>query len=228
MNVLISFEFIFVDRLSKREEVKLPSLGDVEGAAFGLARLHSLYGINTKKMIEEGVIKSHFDQGLQAESKPSVSKLSVWDISVIANQANKQGLYNTMIDMGTFAIQKHAEEEVEKSALDLFMQFQPNKTDLETFMKNGIEMHDQVLIRRGSRSNSHRTHERPIDPKLKKKKKYKKPFVLKDPLIDHQTIRKQSKEGDPEFHLKSSIQKEILCTGETFRVWQKMKRDYHV
>ncbi len=53
----------FPDKLRSREtDGKLPSPYDVEGAAFGLSRLHSLYGVDTRKMVKEGVIESNLQR----------------------------------------------------------------------------------------------------------------------------------------------------------------------
>jgi hypothetical protein len=53
----------------------LPSYRDVEGAAFGLARLHSLYGLNTDNLFDDGVISAHFNNK-DVLSKPSVMKFN--------------------------------------------------------------------------------------------------------------------------------------------------------
>ena len=47
----------YPDRLRDRENTtKLPNHHDVEGAAFGLARLHSIYGLDTDRLVEDGVV----------------------------------------------------------------------------------------------------------------------------------------------------------------------------
>ncbi len=50
----------------------------MQGAAFGLSRLHSLYGIDTQRMVNDGVIESNLQRrqvGAALASKPSVRKL---------------------------------------------------------------------------------------------------------------------------------------------------------
>ncbi len=69
---------LLTDRLRSREDRPLPSVYDVEGAAYGLSRLHSLYGVDTAKMVEDGVIESNLQRhqvGAVVTSKPSVKKL---------------------------------------------------------------------------------------------------------------------------------------------------------
>ena len=53
----------------------LPAHRDVQGAAFGIARLHSLYGINTDRMVDDGVISTHFNNR-DVLSEPSVMKFN--------------------------------------------------------------------------------------------------------------------------------------------------------
>ena len=53
----------------------LPSLRDVEGAAFGVARLHSLYSLNTDKIFDDGVIETQFNNK-NVLSEPSVLKFN--------------------------------------------------------------------------------------------------------------------------------------------------------
>lgn len=143
----ISLSLSCTDRISKREEAKLPDLKDVHGAAFGLARLHSLYDIDSKKMVEQGVIKSNFKHGIQAESKPSVKRLSAWDIDLIASEANGNGLYNTMTDLYPLALDRLEEEaRIGQAVLELFQHQSPNKTDIEKKLKTGVQMHDQILV----------------------------------------------------------------------------------
>ena len=73
------FAFVFnlnhsyLDRLRQRETAeKLPDHGDIEGAAFGLARLHSLYSLDGTKMVQEGVIAADIKNGIRATSLPSI------------------------------------------------------------------------------------------------------------------------------------------------------------
>ena len=68
----------FPDRLREREKkTKLPDNYDITGAAFGIARLHSLYHLNATEMVENGIVTSeHGKTKLNARSDPSVLKLS--------------------------------------------------------------------------------------------------------------------------------------------------------
>ena len=70
------FFHLFTETFANRTQEKLPGPHDVQGAAHGLARLQSLYSLNSEKMIEEGIIESKIKNGIQAVSKPSVMKLS--------------------------------------------------------------------------------------------------------------------------------------------------------
>ena len=57
--------------------MKLPDTYDIQGAAFGISRLHSLYKLNATEMVENGVVVSEAGKTkLNARSEPSVLKLS--------------------------------------------------------------------------------------------------------------------------------------------------------
>jgi hypothetical protein len=62
--------------LRDREKEKLPDHYDVDGAAFGLARLHSLYSLDGRKMVDDGIVEANIKNGIHATSKPSVKKLT--------------------------------------------------------------------------------------------------------------------------------------------------------
>lgn len=74
------------------------------------------------------------------------------------------------------------------------------------------------------KGRSHRTHQYPYDSKLKKKKKFKKGFVLEDPVLGRQKLEQyQAKsETNDEYHSKlsfaSEVQMDDLCRGKQLRV----------
>jgi hypothetical protein len=72
-------------------------------------------------------------------------------------------------------------------------------------------------LKRGSRSGAHRTHDKPLDPKLRKKKKFKA-VALTEPFRDEQKVKVIREREMPEENSKSELQKEMLCVGEKFRV----------
>jgi len=57
----------------------LPSQDDIDGALFGIARLHSLYSLDSDKFADEGIVKAFFNNKLVA-SHPSVMSLSSKDL----------------------------------------------------------------------------------------------------------------------------------------------------
>ena len=62
------------DVLFDREKEKLPSLHDVQGAAYGMVRLVNLYRLNLTSFIREGIIDTTLDNGQVVYSRPSVVK----------------------------------------------------------------------------------------------------------------------------------------------------------
>ena len=68
---ITSMNVPFSELLFDREKEKLPNLYDVEGAAFGLVRLHSLYKYDLNRFTQEGVIATTLDNGKVVLSQPS-------------------------------------------------------------------------------------------------------------------------------------------------------------
>ena len=65
-----------LNRLKEREKEKLPDDYDIQGGAFGLVRLKSLYDFKLGPFIQEGIISSTLDNGQIVLSQPSVMKLN--------------------------------------------------------------------------------------------------------------------------------------------------------
>jgi hypothetical protein len=61
--------------MTRSELTNLADHAEVEGAAFGIARLHSLYTLDTDKLIHDGIIEGNLN-GRHIKSEPSVAKLS--------------------------------------------------------------------------------------------------------------------------------------------------------
>ena len=95
---------LFPDIVHDRQEVEmLPSHRDVEGASFGIARLHSLYGINTQRMVQEGIIETHFNNK-DVLSVPSVMKFNSKFNSIF--RIPKSDFLSRAIFSATFMLQK--------------------------------------------------------------------------------------------------------------------------
>ncbi len=60
----------------EREKEKLPDLSDVEGAAFGLVRLHQMYKYDLGRFLRDGVISTTLENGQVVVSGPSVLNLT--------------------------------------------------------------------------------------------------------------------------------------------------------
>jgi hypothetical protein len=73
--------------------------------------------------------------------------------------------------------------------------------------------------KKGSRLAGSRTHELPIDEKLRKKKKYhKKKVEVYVPLRKAAGKNEVNHDTEQEYSFKSNYQREMLCAGQTFRV----------
>lgn len=65
-----------LQKLAEREEEKLPDEYDVQGGAYGIDRLYSLYTFDLKSFKDSGIISTTLDDGQVVLSKPSVLKLN--------------------------------------------------------------------------------------------------------------------------------------------------------
>ena len=63
-------------KLKERENEKLPDEYDVEGGAFGIVRLKSLYNFDMKMFTQDGIISATLDNGQVVKSAPSILKLN--------------------------------------------------------------------------------------------------------------------------------------------------------
>ena len=61
--------------LNRDNFTSIPDHSEIQGAAFGVARLHNVYGLNTEKMVKEGVINTNLNMEV-VHSKPSIIKFS--------------------------------------------------------------------------------------------------------------------------------------------------------
>ena len=62
--------------LKEREKEKLPDDYDIQGGAFGLVRLKSLYDFKLEPFVKEGIISATLDNGQVVLSPRSVLKLN--------------------------------------------------------------------------------------------------------------------------------------------------------
>ena len=75
---------LFVDTVREREVAEmLPATRDVQGAGFGLARLHSLYEVDTDKFFDDGVVSTNFNLK-DVKSEPSVMKLTSETLGILS------------------------------------------------------------------------------------------------------------------------------------------------
>ena len=59
-----------------REKEKLVNITDVEGGAFGLVRLRTLYQYDLDLFVNKGIIHTTLDNGQVVTSQPSVTLIS--------------------------------------------------------------------------------------------------------------------------------------------------------
>eukprot|EP00095_Tigriopus_kingsejongensis_P006819 maker-scaffold82_size396747-snap-gene-1.16 protein:Tk06819 transcript:maker-scaffold82_size396747-snap-gene-1.16-mRNA-1 annotation:"hypothetical protein DAPPUDRAFT_308081" len=219
LNAYYLVRHVAMEFLIEREDEKLVNQDDIEGAAFGIVRLYSLYRFNLSQFVESGVISTTLDNGNVVLSSPSVRRISSYDLARMGSEASANGLYDSaadMLELATNMAKKEVEEDVDLSYL---LDYTPN-------------VHDHFLDTRGQKSASHRTHQKPFDTKLRKKKKFKKEFKLEDEILGRQKLdyylsesEKQS-EMAQKFNFISEVHKDDLCRGKQLRTDAEMSQLY--
>ena len=91
---------------------------EIEGAAFGIARLQSQYNLDPNKMFKEGIIETHLNLK-HIKSEPSIRKFTSDDLFQIGKVGVNEGLENVGIHGMKCAIELAQNE------------FKMNKTDAE-------------------------------------------------------------------------------------------------
>ena len=69
---------------------------EIEGAAFGIARLQSQYNLDPNKMFKEGIIETHLNLK-HIKSEPSIRKFTSDDLYQIGKVGVNEGLENAGI-----------------------------------------------------------------------------------------------------------------------------------
>ena len=72
------------------------SYDEIEGAAFGIARLQSQYNLDPNKMFKEGIIETHLNLK-HIKSEPSIRKFTSDDLFQIGKEGVNNGLENVGI-----------------------------------------------------------------------------------------------------------------------------------
>lgn len=218
--------------LKERETEKLVNEYDIDGAAFGLVRLHSLYQFNLSQFVDRGIISTTLDNGHKVLSRPSVRPISSFDLTKMGTEASGNGLYDSAADMLELAISQRKKEIESKEDLSYLRDYNMDIHTLETLAQTAKKVHDHYLDTRGQKSVAHRTHQLPFDKKLRKKKKFKKAFQLEDEILDRTKLNEywDKSSGNSEILRKmnfiSEVQKDELCRGKQLRSDAEMSKLY--
>ena len=134
----------------------IPDHSEVSGAAFGIARLHTLYNLDTEHFFNHGIVDSNFGHA-HIKSKASTKKLSSFDLGILGMEAKDNGLFTTSIPALEYAMRLIPKElNGEISDEEIVDRFNDENYTLEQIQKGynfSIDYHDQLLLRLGSRSN---------------------------------------------------------------------------
>merc|ERR1712223_297310 len=206
-------------QLKDREEEKLPDEDDVKGAAYGLARLRSLYTFDMKSFVKEGVISTTMDNGQIVLSNSSILRLNSYDLHQIATESCDAQLYDSCTDFFQACLDVGKNEKPNDNNVAKFFTFQFDEKHVMKLLDNAKQVHDHNLDKIGEKSKLHRCHKLPFNAKLKKKKKFKKlkemPVILgRDKL---QEIHENDADAEKIRKFVSEKQKDELCRGKELR-----------
>ena len=87
----------------------IPAYDEIEGAAFGIARLQSQYNLDPNKMFKEGIIETHLNLK-HIKSEPSIRKFTSDDLFQIGKEGVNNGLENVGVDSLKCAIEVYQQE----------------------------------------------------------------------------------------------------------------------
>ena len=213
----------------------IPDHNEVSGAAFGIARLHTLYSLDTELFFKHGIVDSNFGFA-HIKSKASTKTFSSFDLGLLGMVAKNNALYTTGIPALEYAMQFIPKElNGEISDEDIVDQFKDENYTLETIQKGynySIDYHDQLLLRIGSQNNRAHLFTHPLGNKLsktqvkeikKRLKKNKSKITREDKIEDPYGMRKSDHYEQEENNFRIDLQKELLCTGKTFRNETELK-----
>ena len=189
--------------LNRPNRSNIPDAHEIRGAAFGIARLHTLYDLDTDKMVQNGIINSNFGHA-KIRSGPSVQKFSSFDLTVLGTVAKENGLYTTSIPAYESALnlvpfEKNGEIP-DSQIIELFKNENPKIEDIQKVLNDTVAMHDQLLIRHGSRDNSMNLFPYPKGDKLsakqaksiaKREKRNKSKYMRTDTVEDPYFVKKE-------------------------------------
>ena len=157
---------------NRTQNTAVPDINEIYGASFGIARLHTLYSLDTENFVKHGIVDSNFGH-VHVKSKPSVKKLSSFDLSTIGDVAYKVGLYKTTLPALEYAMKmlnlENSGQILDSELTDLFEQKMPEHSDIEKLYNETVLYHDQYLLRMGSRFGRRRLFEYPKGNTISKK-----------------------------------------------------------
>ena len=154
--------------MNRANNTAISGFDEVEGAAFGVARLQHQYNLEPNSYFLEGIVETNLNLK-HVRSKQSIRKFTSDDLYQISTESKKEGLMTTAIDSLKCAIELAKSNDTSEDYLNMF---EDQKFDLPLMEKQYqkiIDNHDQTLLRRGSRQQGTRYFTHPVGNKLTKK-----------------------------------------------------------
>lgn len=176
-----------------REGSSFPVIEDLHGAAVALVRLQDTYNLNmttlpTGTFTGVGLIENEF-----RSSKP----LNARDCLFLGKHAFNKGYYDKAIEWFEAAVYRSDNEEDTSASRD----------EIEPFLEAAVQVHDDVLEKRGPRGADWQTNPVPVNKSLARKLRYMESGA---PKFIPKLYQHQSYEEEEEHYSR-------LCRGERLR-----------
>ncbi|XP_037778069.1 prolyl 4-hydroxylase subunit alpha-1-like [Penaeus monodon] len=154
--------------LSRSEKHGVPTGEDLATVAGGLARLHDYYSLNLTALAHAQLVSA-----IDAHAVPVKISPTVVDLHRIGSEAVSHNVLNSGVDFLRAALDRWDGNASSIRSSDTFDAHRELR-QIDLSFRRAVKIHDQVLEKKGPRSDLHSTYARPFNKTLARKKKYHK------------------------------------------------------
>ncbi|ROT78142.1 Prolyl 4-hydroxylase subunit alpha-2 [Penaeus vannamei] len=154
--------------LSRSEKRGVPTGEDLATVAGGMARLHDYYSLNLSALAHAQLVSA-------IDARPVAAKIAptALDLHRIGSAAVSHNVLNSGVDFLRAALDRWDGNASSARSSDTFDAHRELR-QIDLSFRRAVKIHDQVLEKKGPRSDLHSTYMRPFNKTLARKKKYHK------------------------------------------------------
>ncbi|XP_042869646.1 prolyl 4-hydroxylase subunit alpha-3-like [Penaeus japonicus] len=154
--------------LARSAKRGVPTSEDLATVAGGLARLHDYYSLNLTALFHAHLVSAIGGRPVPARITPTAL-----DLHRIGSEAVSHNVLNSGVDFLRAALDRWDADASSARSSDAFDAHRDLR-QIDLSFKKAVKIHDQVLEKKGPRSDLHSTYARPFNKTLARKKKYHK------------------------------------------------------